>query len=361
VIQREIERLLDGERFSMPTLHDAVWPLLARSEGISEAAIAAERILGSRDYRKLAFAIIRHVFLIELVKVPAIETTKVRFRWYDQLTEDQRFCSFDECLQIAAELLTALADGWLDNPEHLDTLHLFFQHSLLSYEAPLDYATRPAVSDSQTRIHRQGNLSWMATETMRRTLLLRKFLREAATSPDAEFFRKLLDDKVKVKTYLTDRVLTGVFKTNREKRWEVHPHSVHFADRRTCMAIEYTLVTQLCAFEGFPEASQQILQQGGILPQELQTHRCPITLDPMSFAQFREELLNPRHGKSSFQVGHLNPLKLDADADQAAGHTADNISWISADGNRVQGSLSLAQVRSLLRRIASNYEARGWV
>jgi hypothetical protein len=81
----------------------------------------------------------------------------------------------------------------------------------------------------------------------------------------------------------------------------------------------------------------------------------------MSFPLFREALLNPQHGKSDFQVGHLNPLKLDEPGNNVAGHTADNISWISGDGNRIQGSLSLSNVQQLLRKIAANYEELGRV
>jgi hypothetical protein len=195
---------------------------------------------------------------------------------------------------------------------------------------------------------------------MIRTLKLRKFLTEPATSPDATFFSTVLEDKIKVKTYLTDRVLTGEHKTNREKRWEVYPHSVHFATRRTCMAIEYTLIQQLCAFGGFPDQSRELLQAQGVLPAELPVFRCPVTLDPMSFSAFHDELMNPTHGKSDFQIGHLNPLKLDDPTGAASGHAADNISWVSADGNRIQGSLGLAEVRTLLRRVADNYTARGW-
>jgi hypothetical protein len=359
-MQAEIERLLAEDRFSMPTLCDAILPLIERHASFAPTVPTLQRLLG-QNYRKLVCAIIRHVFLIELVKVPKIETTKVRFRWFSQLENDQRYCSFDECLSMAEDLLVEIANGWLVNQANKEILQLFFNHSLLSYEVPLDYDARPPLADSITRIHRCGNLRWIATDTMRRTLKLRQFLTNPATSPDAEFFKRALADKIKVKTHLTDRVLTGDFKTNREKRWEVHPHSVHFADRRTCLAIEYTLVTQLCAFEGFPERSREILQGEGILPAQLETFRCPVTLDMMSFPQFREELMNPVMGKSNFQVGHLNPLKLDAADGQVSGHTSDNISWVSADGNRVQGSLSLVQVRSLLRRVASNYEARGWV
>lgn len=360
MIQREIERLLAGDRFSMQTLCDAILPLIEEHSSVAAVVPLLQQVLGG-EYRKLLCGIIRHVFLIELVKVPKIETTKFRFRWYAQLENDQRYCSFEECLEMAEDLLLELAQGWLRNEQNQEILMLFFNHSLLSYELPLDYQARPPLADSATRIHRRGNLRWTATDTMRRTLKLRQFLTNPAASPDARFFRQALADKIKIKTHLTDRVLTGDFKTNREKRWEVHPHSVHFADRRTCLAIEYTLVTQLCAFEGFPERSRRILQTEGILPAQLETFRCPVTLDPMSFPRFREELMSPVMGKSNFQVGHLNPLKLDAADGQVSGHTADNISWVSADGNRVQGSLSLLQVRALLRRIARNYEARGWV
>lgn len=173
------------------------------------------------------------------------------------------------------------------------------------------------------------------------------------------FFRKVLEDKVRVKTYLTDRALTGEHKTNREKRWEAHPHSVQFAERRQCMAIEHVLMTQLCAFEAFPADFRRTLQDGNILPASVRIFRCPITLDRMSFAAFREEVMNPVHGKSGFQIGHLNPLKLDAQSEGASGHTADNISWVSADGNRIQGSMDLRDVRVLLRRIAANYSSLG--
>ena len=359
-MKETLEHLVDVERFGMRALHENVWPLIEEHRAVRRLFPPLRDRLGSL-YQKLGYLLLRNVFLIELVKVPAIETTKVRTRWYPQLEGDQRWASFDDCLTIAHDLITGLADGWLDVPEHEEALRLFFRFPLLPYEGPLDYQSRPAPSDNQTKIHRRGNLVWMATETMLRTLKLRQYLTSGETSPDAVFFDKVLNDKIKVKTYLTDRALTGPHKTNREKRWEVPPQSVQFADRRTCMAIEYTLITQLCAFDGFPDNFRNMLQEQGILPQELETFRCPITLDPMSFPAFRVELMNPTHGKSNFQVGHLNPLKLDDPAGVASGHTADNIGWISADGNRVQGSLSLANVRSLLRRIASNYEAKGWV
>jgi hypothetical protein len=354
-----IEQVADAKRFNMVALYERAWPIMEGDIGVVGLVPALRERLGD-DYRRLGCAVLRNVFLIELVKTPKIDSTKFRVRWCQQLEGDQRWCPFEECLAIAVDLLAELAGVWFDSADHAEVFRLSTSHPLLPYEAPLDYLERPLLTDSTTRIHRRGNLSWVCNDIMLRTLRLRQFLTTADTSPDAVFFSKVLNDKIYVKTYLTDRVLTGRHKTNREKWWETHPHSVHFANRRTCLAIEYTLITQLCAFERFPEEARRILQTEGTLPAEVATTRCPVTLDPLSFPAFREELMNPVHGKSNFQVGHLNPLKLDDPNDAASGHTAENTSWVSADGNRVQGSMSLSQVRTLLLRIARNYEAQGW-
>lgn len=357
-MRTKLEELLAATRFSMPTLSREVWPLIERHGAVAPVVPVLKQRLPDH-YEKLARAILRHVFLIELVKLPAIETTKFRFRWFEQLDGDPRSGSFDECVNIAGDLLTQLAGGWLDTADNEELMKLCFEQSILPYELPLDYQDRP-LGTTGPGIHRRGNLVWKSDETMLRTLKLRKYLRDPSTSPDAAFFKAALDSKIKVKTYLTDRVLTGVYKTNREKRWEVHPNSVHFASRSDCMAIEYELVEQICRFDGFPEEAQALLQERDVLPETLTVSRCPVTLEPMSYTDFREKLLNPTHGKSAFQVGHLNPLKLDEPGAAASGHTPQNISWISADGNRIQGSMSLVEVRAMLRQVASNYEATGW-
>ncbi|OQX06629.1 MAG: hypothetical protein BWK80_50490 [Desulfobacteraceae bacterium IS3] len=354
-MKNTIEQIVgrDGN-FNMSQLADAVWPLIENRQTVAEAVRYLKTSLGS-NYRKLTYSILRNTFLIELVKVPKIETTKFRVRWFNQLNDDPRYCSFKECLLLAQDLLAALPD-WLTNPSHAECMSLSFSDGMIPYECPLDYVSR---FTQQNRLHQRGNLIWFYDDLVLRTLKLRKYLTDEKTSPDPKFFRKLLSDKIKVKTYLTDRVLTGEHKTNREKRWETHPNSVHFAERRVCMAIEYALVTQICAFDGFPSASLNKLQEANILPQNLPTALCPITGDALSYEAFRDELLNPEHGKSDFQVGHLNPLKL-GNGTESAGHISDNISWISANGNRIQGSLSLKNVRVLIQRISKNYDKHGW-
>jgi hypothetical protein len=342
--------------FNMGQLYAKAWPLIEQDAVIAKVVERLKK-LGEKNYKKLAYAVLRAAFLIELVKKPKIETTKFRVRWIDELKDDPRGCSSEECLLIAEDLLTQLPDWFNANKEqHGQALLLSFDHSLLAYEAPLDYQLRLTPTG---RLHARGNLVWFFDPPILRTLKLRQFLTSPLESPDAAFFRSVLVDKIRIKTYLTDRVLTGDHKTNREKRWETHPKSVHFAERRTCMAIEYALVTQVCRFEGFPKEAVASLQKEKILPAELPTALCPITGDSLSYESFREELLNPKHGKSDFQVGHVNPLKLGEEGG-AAGHTAENISWISADGNRIQGSLSLDDVRELIQRISENYDRLSW-
>jgi hypothetical protein len=354
-MKNTIEQIVNIEgKFSMRQLASAVWPLIESQSGITEVIDQLKASLGN-NYRKLTYSILRNAFLIELVKVPKIETTKFRVRWFDQLNNDPRYCSFDECLLIAKDLLTTLP-VWLETPVHKECMTLSFSDGMIPYESPLDYVRRLT---QQNRLHQKGNLKWFYDELILRTLKLRRYLMDDTTSPDKKFFGTVLTDKIKVKTYLTDRVQTGDHKTNREKRWETHPCSVHFAERSVCMAIEYALVTQICAFEGFPPTSLHQLQEDNILPHDLSTALCPITGDELSYETFRNELLNPTHGKSSFHVGHLNPLKLNND-DGNGGHTSDNISWITADGNRIQGSLSLGDVRILIQRISENYNRHNW-
>ena len=86
---------------------------------------------------------------------------------------------------------------------------------------------------------------------------------------------------------------------------------------------------------------------------------CPVTLEPLEYSELKSELLASEHGKSAFQVGHLNPLKALSD-DPNVGHTAHNMAWQSANGNRIQGHLSLTDTRRMLRGITQRYEVQGW-
>ncbi|MEM3442253.1 MAG: hypothetical protein QXM86_00120 [Candidatus Bathyarchaeia archaeon] len=290
--------------------------------------------------------LVRTAFLIELVK-DDVTSTKYEVRWSNRLIGDPRFATFEECLEIFDYLMKELETYLTMCSQYLN---LFHQYPMLPYELPLDYINR---SDEGEKIHLRQNIKWFFDDKILNALKLMSFVLDKKTNPENELFKKILKDKIQVKTYLTDRALTGINKTNREKRWETHPNSVQFALRRDCIEIERTLILQLCMFKNAPEILVKNLKNAKLLPQTFEFYRCPITGDIFSFDEFKTTIINPEHGKSNFQVGHLNPLKA-TNNDPTFGHNAKNISWLSADGNRIQGHLTLQEVNNLLIRIFKN-------
>ena len=83
------------------------------------------------------------------------------YRWFPLLEGNQRYCSFEECLAIASDLIHHLAKGWLENDDHLQALILSLENQSVPYAASLDYVELVDRDDFETRIHRQGNLEWV--------------------------------------------------------------------------------------------------------------------------------------------------------------------------------------------------------
>lgn len=323
---------------TQPDLHAAYVALMS---AWPDTSIGAEVFLG----------IVRWAFLIELVKTPKIETTKFEVRWGARLDQaDPRFATYEQCLAMAIALAKEAAQSVAD-AERRTLLEAFHQHNLVAYELPIDYVRR----EKTKRLHLAENVQWVWGGIPKKTVLLRNYLLSPEVGDHLETFQVAYKSKIQVKTYLTDRVLTGTHKTNREKRWETHPASVHYAFRRDCLEIEHVLMKQLCHFSGFPANIRDQLRARQLIDGSSGDFRCPVTLEPLSFEEFEAEIHNPVQGKSSFQVGHLNPLKAQND-DPRSGHTAQNISWVSANGNRIQGSLSLNETRAMIHLIAANYK-----
>jgi hypothetical protein len=201
-------------------------------------------------------------------------------------------------------------------------------------------------------LHTPDNIKLTDIESHVKLLRLRKYLLSEDYNPGHREFQQIFS-KIQVKSYLTDRALTGDYKTNREKRWETHPDSPQFALRGDCLQIEQKLIRELISFASFPSPVIEFLLKDSIVEPPTGIAKCPITLDELDFTLLMSAVSNPVHGKSPYQVGHLNPLK--AGTSQEFRHTAANIAWISEDGNRIQGHLSLADTRALLKRIAANY------
>ncbi|MFH1827573.1 MAG: hypothetical protein ABH812_04100 [bacterium] len=346
-----IDAAIDSDRFGMNALFNL---LVSNDEFLSFwDSKKLEEIIGAVNSKKLLIGILRFSFLIEIVKRPKIETTKFESRWGKRLIQDDpRYASFEECVQIYKQSTEKLVNILIDKPESVEVINAFLNKTQVAYEIPLDYKER--ILNRNGKIHTPDNIDWYFGDSVTKVAKLRTLLLNSTSNPKYLLFAKVYN-KIQVKSYLTDRVLTGVHKTNREKRWETHPESVHFALRKTCQEIEYTLVKQVFSFDKVPNKLLKIFNKVEPIENLKIPFRCPITLEPMSFPQFESELLSPVHGKSNFQVGHLNPLK-STNGDETFGHTAKNISWISSDGNRIQGYLSLKGARDMIGRVAENYE-----
>jgi hypothetical protein len=351
MIKQLFENAVNQERFRLPILatelasHEPFTSYSEYFEGEFDRSIANFLMRG----------IIRFVFLIEPVN-RNITSTKFEVRWSLNFerhfdfgrSDDPRWCGFDDCMEIAISKMDKLRE--LCGDEELSNLIVLFNNkSIIPYEIALDYD-----SLSNEHIHRLSNISWYFTDLASVTLNLRRYISENCGDYSG-ILKKALDDKIKVKTYLTDRAQTGLYQTNREKRWECHPNSVQFAFRRECWEIEHKLIEQIFYFENFPENIRDEAIRERILGDYIGTARCPITMVPLSFDDLRRELETPEHGRATVQVGHLNPLKTFSREKDGGGHVAENVSWISHHGNRIQGDLSLEETRNMIREIYGRY------
>lgn len=306
-------------------------------------------LVSERTFNDLVQGILRASFFVEPVVLPDCTTTRFNTRWQLADLSDPRSATTETCVAMMNHLL-GLVCSWIET-DGAELLELMFKFNLVAYEMPIEYLSR------DVPVHRLENVGLIDPKITRRVVKLRAALlnREDELS---DVFQPVYKKKVAIKAYLTDRVLTGNHKTNREKRWEANPASVHFASRQACMEIEHSLISEICHFEGFPAHVLDELVDEGLIERGDRPRRCPVTLQPLNFDEFAEEVLNPDHGRSSFQVGHMDPLKLDGN-EWSNGHRSENIAWISADGNRIQGSLSVEQTRELLKNIWTQYRAGG--
>lgn len=344
-ITSEITDYINGdgrERFSLPRLHSNI-------EGLSEWSEIVrplERLcLPDRALLQIHRGLIRWAFLAQVVEEPAINTTRYRTRWGQRLSGDPRAAS-ESASRDFLEASVSLLVSNLESQMARESLLSLLQNTQVPAEIPLDYAER-----LPSGIHAADNIEFIDLELLGRTAKLRKHLLKIETSETKAM--KLLYDKVQVKSYLTDRVLTGAYKTNREYRWEVSPKSVHFAFKRNCVEIESKLVLSVVQMAGFSSEVKASLasELGSEMISDMTV--CPITYEPLQYADLKRELIQPDHGKSSFQVGHLDPLKADGS------HLAGNIAWVSNDGNRIQGDKSLDETREMVVRIYKSYERAG--
>jgi len=204
-----------------------------------------------------------------------------------------------------------------------------------SLELPIEY-------ENYESGHKHDNIFWLSPFT--EIVKLRTWVSD-----------KNIVTKIQVKAYLTDRRQTGDYQTNREIRWEGHPDSPQFATRGDCIEIEAKLLAQIATFTGAPEIPEEL---ESVVEQVLgeafvkDSFRCPISGKEILYQEFFERIANPVHGRSGYQVGHLDPIA------STGKHESSNTSWITDLGNRVQGESSLDDITDEIFYMATFHKKR---
>jgi hypothetical protein len=341
------DKAIKADRFSERSLFEQTADLRAWAP-VARLDAELQKLLAPAEVEIIHRRMTRRVYFIKLDKSD-VTSTKYDVRWAPRFpANDPRKASFEDCCAIHEAVCREFL-ALLPKTDFQDNLKLVVAWGLSPHEFPLDYASKENVP-----VHSVRNIRLLREAGYVRLLKVRQALLDSKLNPDFQLFASILD-KVRVKSYLTDRALTGDYKTNREKRWEAHPQSPQFAFRRDCLAVELELIDQLVRFNNFPKGTIRYFQSVGLLGNLSKVARCPVTLDPLDFEVLAQDVTDPTHGKSAYQVGHMNPLKAGESAEFR--HTSANISWITEDGNRIQGHLTLKETRELLLRIARNYEA----
>ena len=310
-------------------------------ENLTNASIAKDILLSS----------LRFSFLIELTNLK-IASTKMKTRWvpgkiikiqqdsYKNVQgdfspgDDPRSNTFEDCYEIFEEILVMLSQ----NPVSSNTAYL----SVLGDLSSIGSATRVPYEfvftyrDSTLNpIHQKSNIRLVFLDDLNWLIKARPIFGNALSKSSI--------DKISTKTYKTDRAQTGVDQTNRAKRWEVLSGDFQQASIEDCWAVEKMLLSTLIGFDNFPAETLNQLQVAGVAQTTILRSYCPVTLENFDFLKFVEI---SEHGYSSYQVGHLNPLK-------AGGrHTGTNVAWMTDNGNRIQGDFSIETIRNLLKDIS---------
>ena len=303
-------------------------------------------------------SLMRFSFLIELTNL-TVGSTKMKTRWLPGLIlmpqpnsfepvrgsfepgNDPRAASFEEALAVfiaAGELVLAnlAANGGLG-----DVFCSINANRRVAYEFPLGY--RDSLADP---LHNSGNIAWVDCDDLRWLIKARAILR-SATAENRGALRELEKKKLEVKVFKTDRALTGKDKTNRAKRWEVLAGDFQHATLPECWSAERKLTADLARFENFPTPLINKFIEERLIAAGASPTRCPVTLEPLDYEQLAASLLSATHGVSDYQIGHLNPLK------RGGQHNGQNVCWQSANGNRIQGDLTIDETRTLLGQIAA--------
>ena len=312
------------------------------------------RAIGLEVAKKVAERIFRFSFFIAPLN-PQTGNTQTMYRW-DISTSNPQYADFTSCCSIAKSLTDDLCFSLKTqdfskfgnhfiriepNRDEIDLLlrNAFSQSSRIgSLELPVWYIKELEKSGDHTGNNIQWFIPWKELFVLRSRMKHKQVL-----------------TKIQVKSYLTDRRQTGDYQTNREIRWETFPHSPQYSSRYNCMEIEAKLIAQTFTFTNAPRPDIELIEAIELVLGDkfrANSFRCPISGKSITYENFVTQATDSGHGRSGYQVGHINPLAA------SGAHIATNTSWITDLGNRVQGESSLEEITGEIFGMANFHRER---
>ena len=142
------------------------------------------------------------------------------------------------------------------------------------------------------------------------------------------------------------RRLTGEFRSNRNSRWLLSYNDPQYGTEIHCKLIFIKLLGRLMQFDRAPITTDTIKCFGVYLNFETLPYKDPLTKEVLSYEQFIDETINPKHGHSSFHMGHLNPQLQPK-------HLFKNVDWMTKRSNLIQGDMTIKEASDKLLKIGS--------
>lgn len=174
----------------------------------------------------------------------------------------------------------------------------------------------------------------------------------------ATYFRKSYPSiyrKVQLQVRRTPRRQTGEYKTNRESRWKLNQKHPDYTAKDQIPLIEAKLFAAALEFDDAPLLPEQVAQAAAAVVGHAVVagnYRCPVSGRRLSFVELEAEADNPRHGRSSFHVGHVRPKA------KGGVNTPENTYWTSDLGNRIQGDKTWAETVKTIIEMAEYHRTR---
>jgi hypothetical protein len=155
----------------------------------------------------------------------------------------------------------------------------------------------------------------------------------------------------------TPRRQTGLYKTNRETRWNLNPSHPEFSTEQECKEVAAKLLAQVLEFDGAPAPTEAEVMEPAtailVYGPTPGSYRCPISGRRLSFQQLVESTdISPVHGRSPIAVGHLHPIA------KQGRNVAGNVTLVHELGNRVQGDNSIDEAIREIFRMAEFHKER---